>query len=710
MHEIDSDIDAQDMEATDSDDTQAVLHLARSGTYTRLRPTSALYEELRLDVDGRYPQMTASGVLRISPSAKVHWIANVTASGANTYSGTIWYHEPSIASAAHTTVTIKVTPTLPALRRAIVVFTGGGLPPRRRIYRFASPYFHSVEFEFDSETAITPETSIDTCEHPTHPATLACETLSIAKVFQRAGFRVSSSTDEDVIPVAGAGPDTVWSNAEMHDTMQTYWSRFSALPRWAMWTFFARQHEDGFGLGGIMFDDIGAQHRQGTSLFYDSFISEEPASDPNPAAFARRMRFWTVVHEMGHSFNLAHAFQKALGAPYGSPWIPLADDPEARSFMNYPFLVAGGADAFFSDFEYRFSDQELLFLRHAPERFVQMGNEAWFSNHGFENLEHDQASPLALTLRFNRPTAVFEFLEPVVAELKLTNITNEPYIIDGNTLRSLERVTIVSKRERGAARRHRGYAQLLLRPQKRVLEPGESLYESVFLSAGVNGFDLAEPGNYVLQAAYHGADGTALSRPLGVRVRPPRNYDEESFAQDFYSDAVGRVLAFDGSRVLQGAIDCLKEAADRHADRAVAIHAQVALAMPLIKPGVVLDLARVSATTQQSAAALGASLRPTAAQLTEALSRVETVLSKPNEAAETLGHIDLKYYADKVSRAAAKQGRDADASALQATTTSTLKARGVPERILRAPTQPATAETRRARRAVPDAATAASAE
>ena len=77
------------------------------------------------------------------------------------------------------------------------------------------------------------------------------------------------------------------------------------------------------------------------------------------------MKFWTAVHEMGHSFNLAHSWQKALG----QPWIPLSNEPEARSYMNYPFRVDGGQSSFFADFEYRFSDSELLFMRHAPARF-----------------------------------------------------------------------------------------------------------------------------------------------------------------------------------------------------------------------------------------------------------------------------------------------------------------------------------------------------
>ncbi len=89
------------------------------------------------------------------------------------------------------------------------------------------------------------------------------------------------------------------------------------------------------------------------------------------------MAFWTAVHEMGHGFNLAHAWQKALG----NPWIPLANQPEARTFMNYPFNVAGGETAFFSDFRFRFTDDELVFMRHAPRRFVQVGNANWFDNH-----------------------------------------------------------------------------------------------------------------------------------------------------------------------------------------------------------------------------------------------------------------------------------------------------------------------------------------
>lgn len=79
--------------------------------------------------------------------------------------------------------------------------------------------------------------------------------------------------------------------------------------------------------------------------------------------------------------------------------------------------------AFFAAFEYGFSPDELLFMRHAPERLVEMGAEPWFSNHGFEREAFEQLRAAAnglleLQVRVHREPR-FEFLEPVVVELRL---------------------------------------------------------------------------------------------------------------------------------------------------------------------------------------------------------------------------------------------------------------------------------------------------
>jgi hypothetical protein len=638
-------------------------------------------EELRLDVDGRYPQMTASGTIPISPVQRLHWIASVHATGPHTYTGGIWYKDPAVSPFGYTTVEIKLTPTIiPGLRKAVAIFTGTGLIPRLVLFKFHSPYFRKVEFEFDSETPIAPVTEIKTCDHPNHPPSLPCEALSIKKVFQRCGFDTSITSAPSVLP---APPGGTWSDMEMHDAMTVYWSRFANIAQWSLWTLFANQHEMGTGLGGIMFDDIGPNHRQGTSLFYNSFISNPPAGDPNPAAYIARNRFWTAVHEMGHAFNLAHSWQKSLGAPFGTPWIPLADEPEARSFMNYPYGVAGGESAFFADFEFRFSDPELLFMRHAPERFVRMGDANWFDHHGFERAQLAKDPPLSLTIRVNRAKPVFEFLEPVVVELKLLNESKTPQIVDENVLKTLDGITIALKRQGSPARQYVPFAQYCMEPKPRVLQPGEALYDSVYVTAGVNGVDVAEPGRYLLQAALHTADGEIVSKPLYLRIAPPKGFEEEVLAQDFLTDEVSRVIAFDGSRVLADANKTLREIVEKLGDRRVAKHARIPLGLAVADPAKVLTVAAGNEQTLKCAAEMGGAIKVEAAQPSKAAADLKAALiTNADVAAESLGHVDYKVYVDELTKLLESQGETAEAAQVQDKMYEILAARNVLPRVL----------------------------
>lgn len=625
-------------------------------------PSPLLGEELRLDVDGRYPQMTASGTIPLSNVQRLTWIAKVKAVALNKYAGGIWYKDPANAAFAYTGVELAVTAgPLPSNRAVTARFTGAGLPVRTRVFAFRSPYFHKVELEYDCEKTVTPDLSIKSWAHPNHPATLPNEDLTITKVYQRAGFDVSLSPSPTVIP---PGPGGTWSDMEMHDAMVTYWSRFANKPQWAMWVFVATQHEMGPSLGGIMFDDIGPNHRQGTSLFYNSFISTPPAGDAAGAEHVKRMHFWTAVHEMGHAFDLAHSWQKALGVP----WIPLTNEPEARSFMNYPYNVAGGQSAFFANFEYRFSDTELLFMRHAPYRFVRMGDAAWFDHHAFQQANVSPEPRFSLEIRVNRSQPKFEFLEPVVAELKLKNISGQPQIVNEHMLTTLDGITIATKRQGSPARQYIPFAQYCMQPAPKTLQPGEAIYQSVFLTAGLNGIDVAEPGNYVIQAALHLPDGDIVSPPLPLRISAPRGFDEEAIAQDFFQIDVARVLAFDGSRVLTDATNVLREVTVQLSGRRVAKHARVALGLAVAQPSKVL--------TAQGSDVLPARPEEARTELTTAL------LTDPDVAAETMGHIDYKYYVDKLTDLLVKQGERKEAAQAQATLHQILAARGVLPRVL----------------------------
>jgi hypothetical protein len=536
----------------------------------------------------------------------------------------------------------------------------GGLK-RIRKFGYKSRFFHEVDFEFDAAAGEVATTQVNTCAHPNRPPTLPCEQLTMRKVFRRAGFDVTQSPG-GTVPIVGSGADLRWSDAEMHDAMQVFWSRFSATAQWAMWVFFASLHEQGTSLGGIMFDDIGPNHRQGTAIFNDAFISVPPAGDPDPAAWVQRMIFWTACHEMGHAFNLAHSWQKSLG----TPWLPgLPDEPEARSFMNYPFAVNGGQAAFFADFKYRFSNRELLFMRHAPAQFVQMGNADWFDHHGFEEARVSPQATLRLELEVNRDSGVFEFLEPVTLGLKLTNVSTDPQSVDANLLRSLDALTLVIKRQGQPAREFAPFARHCYLPEQIVIAPGESISSPLGVSAGLNGWDLAEPGRYVVQVVLRRAEEDLVSSPVYLRVAPPLGYDEELIAQELFTEDVGRVLAMRGCEFLSNANDTLREVVERLGDRKVAIHAALALGEPATKNYKVLTPA------PDAPAGIEIATRP--AREEEARELLEqALLGRRKDAAETLGPAGYLQATAGVSEWLATEGDPHGAAELQAGAHETL--------------------------------------
>lgn len=645
-------------------------------------PTGAkikLRETLRLDVDGRYPQMAASGTIFQFLTERTHWVAKLTRNADGSYEGPIWYKDGDVSAFPYTTVHITALPSLFANQRsAKVKFSGGGPGKSVRHYRWVSRYFRPCEFEYDTVQGTQAVTDIATHDHPTRPASLPSETLSIEQVFRRAGFNVSKSGDDAPIPLVNAGPNELWTNAEMHDAMQTFWSRFADRAQWSVWTLFAALHEDGEDLGGIMFDDIGSNHRQGTAVFNESFIKHAPDEDTHADAWARRMRFWTAVHEMGHTFNLAHSWQKVHPPAWGTPWTPLTNEPEARSFMNYPYYVGGGQSAFFETFEYRFSDQELLFMRHAPERFVQHGNAAWFDHHGFEQTRRTRFPRLQLELRANRGKADFQFMEPVVLELKLTNISSDPQLVEEHLLSTADRMTVAIKREGRPARQHAPYAQRCWHSRQRVLNPKDAMYESLFVAAGMNGWDVAEPGRYVLQVALHLDDEDIISNPLPLRVSAPHGFDEEDLAQDLFTEDVGRTLAFDGTRELGSANDTLQRAVDEFPKHPVAVHAGVALGSPLVANFKALRINLTAPPTNRlQFSGQGLKLDEAEEQLAPAL------MEDPAQAARSLGHIDYAESVERLSVGLAKQGEVDKAEGVQRRLVKTLTDRGVREPIRR---------------------------
>lgn len=632
-----------------ADATESRPHNA-SGRY-QWKPDAAPWplarEVLRLDVDGSYPQMAASGTLHDAAGGRLHWVASLTAAGGDRWSGGIWLKDGIGALLPHTHVDVTVRRRPFAIgQTATAVFSGGGIAARTHEYHYASRYLRPVELEVDRLEGAPAVPEIGTCARPDRPAALPAETLSIEKVLRRAGLNVGTAGSGNALPMAAGGSDAAWTDLELHDAMQVYWSHFGSRADRAAWLLIAALHEAGAGVGGITFEGIGPQHRPGAVLFTNSFLGAAPAGDPDPALWTARSRFCAACHGIGHALDLAHASRTWRG----SDWIPPTDGPPGASFMSGDVLSPDAAPAFFNAFDFRFSDAELLYARHAPERPAHAGMADWFDLQGFESAGTEPHPALRLELRADRQRPVFEFLEPAVLELLLTNDSDQSMPVDGNLLDAGGDMTIIIKKDGAPARQWFPFARYCRKAPPRLLGPGQFMTESLFAAAGRNGWDLAEPGMYELQAALHIKDEIVMSNRLRLRIATPRNFDEEAIAQDFFSDAVGRILSFGGSCHLQAGNDTLREIADRLSGRRVAAHAHLALAGALARPckQLVLDGGEEPLT---SAADAGGRICLTDAQPEAARAGFEAALTRdPAQAAETFGHTVYARHLERFAR------------------------------------------------------------
>ncbi len=156
-------------------------------------------EELRLDVDGNFPQMAASGTGFSGLTFRIHWVARPLSlqqlSDGVRWVGPIIYKRGSTGLFPYIEVSIEGRSTVTR-----VTFSGPGIPDLNRDYTFKSPFFREVRFEFDAEQGVDLTLEYQTDAHPDRPATLPAENLTIDTVFERSGFRVLHTGGDTTIP------------------------------------------------------------------------------------------------------------------------------------------------------------------------------------------------------------------------------------------------------------------------------------------------------------------------------------------------------------------------------------------------------------------------------------------------------------------------------------------------------------------------------
>jgi len=442
----------------------------------------------------------------------------------------------------------------------------------------SSNAFRQLRLEVDVCASVNTEPVLPTYNthaHNTRPGGLVQRNMTVASAFNEAGVEVTVAPERTIIDDS-ASQFSTWSNAELHDAMETHFSQYSAggaWPKWDMWGILCGRH-DNSGLAGIMFDWSATNQppeRQGFAIFRNHWwFNNVPAGAPSTQAQAEALRnyLYTWVHEAGHGFNFVHSWNK--------------DRPNALSWMNYPQYVTN----FWNNFMLEFDEEELVHLRHGDRASVIPGGDAWATGMHLEGGDATAAMapvegelPLELMVRSK---GHFEFLEQVEVELRLRNVAGFPIEVASKLRPEAGTASIHIVDPHGHLHHYEPLICELGPVATRTLEPlgaepGADRYsQNVPLTFGKHGFCFQEPGEYLVRAAYHDLTGvTVPSQVHRIRVGHPASREQDRFAADALERSVGVATYLEGSSspFLNTAMDTLREMADRFQDSMVGVQA-----------------------------------------------------------------------------------------------------------------------------------------
>lgn len=400
---------------------------------------------------------------------------------------------------------------------------------------FSSLHFRTVRIETDSVSDLvgSPFASYNTGSLPSGGS---ARNLSVVSAFGEAGIGMVPTAGNNVIDISEAQGNATWSNAELHASMQTHFTLWSDVQQWCVWQLVAQQHDYGSGLYGIMFDQQGKQ-RQGCALFN--------AGIGGATAEQQRLQLYTYVHELGHCFNLLHSWQKSLASP------PKPDRPDALSWMNYPwYYPKGGPAGFWSSFDFRFDDEELIHLRHGFRNDVIMGGNNFIvgSSLGREVLADPISDESGLVLGISTHQRSFALGEPVVLELALKATTTRGRRAHTWLHPDFGMVRIVISKPGGQVVAYEPMIDHLVGERQKMLTVDDEVRDSAYIGYGKGGFYFDQPGQYRVRAAYAALDGSqVLSDILTIRVRYPVSQEEDALADLFMGEDQGVLLYLQGS-------------------------------------------------------------------------------------------------------------------------------------------------------------------
>jgi hypothetical protein len=560
-----------------SDDMDAVLPIPpipiiKNKVFGRYRGQLGNFEvELKVDIDGTNALQKVSGdYYAISGQTKSYFgsfvadsIATSIVNGVITVTGntsTTW-----ATSYTKLKIVIKQTlifqPLAPALLQWYHVTTNA--PGAMYVCNNFSRAYRTVRLEQDRTSGVVPFVSYNTGSLPSGGG---ARTLSINAAYAEAGVEMITGGISNVIPMALAGPDAKWTNAELHNAMVNHFSLYQNNPSWDVWLLHAYEHINGPGLYGIMFDQTGLQ-RQGCAVFYRGI--------GGTSATQQRLQAYTCVHELGHCFNLLHSWQKSLATP------PKPNIPSSLSWMNYPWGYPGGDLAFWNHFPFQFDTSELSHIRHGFRNNVIMGGNPFTVGSSLQHIggmfedNIENTSNLELELEAKK---TYLLGEPVVLETKLKTTSTKNNRVISSLHTNYGFVTIGIKKPSGETLVYEPIAEMCIEPEHVVLNKNNpGVYESSYIGFGKQGFIFDQVGTYQLRAVYYHEDGSRIvSETLQLRVKYPVNQQDDEITEMLLDEEVGYLLAFMGSDApyLQKGNDMLNLIADKYKDHPLAVYAQ----------------------------------------------------------------------------------------------------------------------------------------
>lgn len=476
-----------------------------------------------------------------------------------------------------------------------VSFAEGGREIATYNCKKISNYFRDLGLEVDICKSMNFEPtspSYDTCTHTMHPPGLGQRMMTFGSAYQDAGVSVTIH-DSDRTIIDDSDPSFMhWTAEELHHAMEQYFCRYpGGWPKWDMWGIIAR----GFNISsvlGVMFDYGTAPQRQGFAIFrkhrlFDYLVSGKPTTEAQAAAMREFLFTW--VHEAGHAFNLMHSFDKSR--------------PNALSWMNYPekYDELNGPNSFWGNFMMRFDDDELIHIRHGDLMSVIMGGDESGSGN-FREVHPSIMSPMdgeAPVDVLIRSKEYFELLEPVVVELRVKNLLDEPVLIEANLKPEYGSTKFYVRRPDGRVMECRPVICQMATPNIKTLEPKDSNIEggdrhsdTIFLSYGSIGFNFDKPGDYLIRAIYQGPGGRMLpSNVHRVRIGNPKTNEEDALGLKFFTYQTGMDMYLKGSRscFLSEGLKVLNEIAEIYQDKIVGAKIATGISTSLGRPFFIVD-------------------------------------------------------------------------------------------------------------------------